>query len=494
MVRCQRILIRCSRALLLHSLINALPPCLPFSSPVDVPAACCDDKGLSPSPCLATPAVPPSSFPATHPCPAVRSQPPPTTPHHHSIMSARYARVPIRDEDQSPPAPVPNGLTPSGASGSPRPRRHLSTADMLQAVAAAATVALAGPVVAADSGPLEPLGGGLRAIPVAALPTVAGVVTLIGLAVRVGATRWVSRAFARDRVGSGRGGGFGDRHRIVSVVARVATAVSVILAAVAVTSTVAMAASATAVAAASRLAANTVRTWEEPPLPKASSAVDTDDADGYSAFEEFFTIAGEMWRSATTTACTVDGAGQTPKTSMVGIPRSAVPANASRIGPPSMFGCAVETALHCRGWTTGDCVYPATLVNLQKRRAPNGAPGAAPTSDAQYPQMVRSCPICDRHAVTSKACKVAAADAALPGATPLAASACPAVGEENEDVRLVGCGTKIKAAVRAMSLTVVWSWVADALEAVAGRVRATLGWWWGLGAASAVMWGLAFLV
>lgn len=85
--------------------------------------------------------------------------------------------------------------------------------------------------------------------------------------------------------------------------------------------------------------------------------------------------------------------------------------------------------------------------------------------------VLRACPICDRLAVTSAACAVAAVDANVAGGSPLAGSACPAVGAENADARRGGCGAAVAAAAAAVvPPTVVWNDVAHSLTDEVGRV------------------------
>lgn len=200
------------------------------------------------------------------------------------------------------------------------------------------------------------------------------------------------------------------------------------------------------------------------------------------------------WVTLTTTPTTVNAA--LPATGVGAPAPSPSPSEVNRIGAPSVLGCAIEDALHCRGWTTGSCVYPGTLTpgaSLQRRNCTDKARPCGDGAAAVRPRSVAVCGICDRHSVTSAACAAAAAAAAVPGAVPASVDACPAVAAENADARRGGCAAPAAALGRRVTPRVVWPVAADALVAMSEDVAAALAWWWVLVGATGALWALAFL-
>eukprot|EP00168_Porphyra_purpurea_P004099 TRINITY_DN14779_c0_g1_i1.p1 TRINITY_DN14779_c0_g1~~TRINITY_DN14779_c0_g1_i1.p1 ORF type:complete len:208 (-),score=42.20 TRINITY_DN14779_c0_g1_i1:2-535(-) len=105
-----------------------------------------------------------------------------------------------------------------------------------------------------------------------------------------------------------------------------------------------------------------------------------------------------------------------------------------------------------------------------------------------------ACPICDRHGATSAAC-AAALEEAVGGSPPLPGAACPAVGAENADGRVPGCGDRVgAAAVAAVPVGLVAAVVDSARGHLFGDrpLSPTLSWWWAVAVAQWGVWVLCF--
>ncbi|OSX70528.1 hypothetical protein BU14_0731s0003 [Porphyra umbilicalis] len=163
---------------------------------------------------------------------------------------------------------------------------------------------------------------------------------------------------------------------------------------------------------------------------------------------------------------------------------------AMHVGAHATVGCAIEDALGCRGWTAGDCVPPANTPGAGAFNA------SAAHDDVDNSVLAWACPICERHAATSAAC-AAALEETQGVVYTRPASACPAVGAENVDARVPGCGERVEAAATAA--------IPISLSAfVVGRTGChlfgerplswTLGWWWALAAGQGGVWLLCLFI
>jgi len=163
---------------------------------------------------------------------------------------------------------------------------------------------------------------------------------------------------------------------------------------------------------------------------------------------------------------------------------------AMHVGAHAAVGCAIEDALGCRGWTAGDCVPPANAPGAGASNA------SAAHDDVDDSVSAWACPICDRHAATSAAC-AAALEETQGVVYTRPASACPAVGAENVDARVPGCGERVEAAVAAaipLSLPAVMAASAESHLFGERPLSWTLGWWWALAVGQGGVWLLCFFI
>ena len=370
----------------------------------------------------------------------------PVRPRPPATMSGTYQRVPATDA-----ASVDCGAAalPTRTATAPPPgnrRRRVSRSVAVQAALAAAIGVVAAPTALAGGGPLTPSFSPTHWRAVAWLPAASAASVLVTAAVRGAAAATAPPPPPP-----------GARRRA----ARTAAAVVAWLAATAALACATVA----AVGSALNAGAWAVAHVEGAPWGDAHPA-----ASVYYA-PDSIVHPRSLWHMAFSTMY----AAKPSATEML-------------IGGHAPVGCAVEDALGCRGWETGDCVPPAN-------RQPTGLASASAGAENDV-VSVWACPICDRHVATSAACAgVLRGPAGTLQTQP--ASACPAVGAENVDARVPGCrGPAVAVAEAAVPGSIAAAVGASAADHLFGNrpLSWTLGWWWALAAGQGGVWLLCFFV